>query len=347
MTTRYGTGCLPQPEDARDHKYVAAAAPSSNNPVDLRPFCPPVRDQGLLSSCTAFGSTELVNFVRTKNNQTAWYPSPLFTYYATRVIEGTTESDNGAYIRDAIKSTVQYGTALEREWPYVMGFVNKRPPDEVWASAEKHQTLEYLSIGYSKSQFVGCLREGYPFVFGMNLYSSFMSDETTRTGYVRLPDPEKEEAQGGHCMLAVGYFFDDKGCDYIIAQNSWGEEWGDKGYCYIPMGCFLRDTFDYWTIRSIENEASDVSDLDYNKQKPLPTPEVTPQVTPEVVPVPVPVPAPVPVPTVVNPPVPAPTNVDPVVVVPPSEDTSGRDTLGFILAVIGTLILAALFFFVG
>jgi C1A family cysteine protease len=334
IITQKGTGCLPQPEDHRDHKYACGVSASSTEPVDLRPFCASVRDQGLLNSCTAFGSTTLVDFVRNKNKQTQWYPSPLFTYYATRTIEGTTELDNGAYIRDAIKSTVQYGTALEREWPYVMGFVNKRPPEEVWASAEKHQTLEYLSVGYSKSQFVGCLREGYPFVFGMNLYSSFMSEETAATGYVRLADPEKEEAQGGHCMLAVGYFFDKSGCDYIIAQNSWGDSWGDKGFCYIPMGCFLRDTFDYWTIRSIENEAGDISDKNYKK--------------PEIIPVPAPIPEPVPVPTVVNPPVPVPTNVDPLVVVaPPSADDSGRDTLGFILALVGTAILIALFFILG
>lgn len=328
-----GTGCLPQPKDARDHKYVARVGAGVPETIDLRPFCPSVRDQGLLSSCTAFGSTELVDFVRNKNNQTKWYPSPLFTYYATRLIEGTTESDNGAYIRDAIKSTVKYGTALEREWPYVMGFVNKRPPEEVWASAEKHQTLEYLSVGYAKNEFLACLREGYPFVFGINLYSSFMSEEVAYTGYVRLADPAKEESQGGHCMLAVGYFFDKSGCDYIIAQNSWGDSWGDKGFCYIPMGCFLRDTFDYWTIRSIENEITDVSDRDYKKPEPVPTPEV--------------VPTPVPVPTVVNPPVPAPTNVDPVIVTPPSKDEGGRDTLGFILALVGTAILISLFFFLG
>ena len=326
-------GCNPQPKDHRDRKYVAASHPGANENIDLRPFCPPVRDQGLLSSCTAFGSTELVDFVRNRHDQTKWYPSPLFTYYATRLIEGTTESDNGAYIRDAIKSTVTYGTALEREWPYVMGFVNKRPPEEVWASAEKHQTLEYLSVGYAKSEFVSCLRDGYPFVFGINLFSSFMTDDTASTGYVRLPDPVKEELQGGHCMLAVGYFFDEKGCDYIIAQNSWGDSWGDKGYCYIPMGYMLgSNTYDYWTIRSIENAADDVSDKDYKKPEPAvvpvvdpPTPQVTPEVTPQVIPV---EPAPLPTP-------------DPISPVEPS--VHKERNIGLIIAIVGTLILAGLF----
>ncbi len=34
---------------------------------------------------------------------------------------------------------------------------------------------------------------------------------------------------GRHAMLIVGYTG-----NFYILKNSWGEGWGDKGYCYVP-----------------------------------------------------------------------------------------------------------------
>mmetsp|Transcript_35777 Transcript_35777/g.6450 ORF Transcript_35777/g.6450 Transcript_35777/m.6450 type:complete len:98 (-) Transcript_35777:35-328(-) len=51
-------------------------------------------------------------------------------------------------------------------------------------------------------------------------------------------------SQVNHAVLAVGYGVTDDGEDYWIVKNSWGTDWGDKGYFKIKRGaneCGLAD----------------------------------------------------------------------------------------------------------
>ena len=51
-----------------------------------------------------------------------------------------------------------------------------------------------------------------------------------RSGVIDVPRNLSKELN--HAVLLVGYDYDDKGMYWII-QNSWGEQWGDNGYCKI------------------------------------------------------------------------------------------------------------------
>lgn len=306
-------GCNADEPDDRDHLFaVARTEASSIFPIDLRSECNSVRNQGDLGACTAFGVTELFDFVRKKHKLTSWVPSALFTYYATRKLTNDTANDTGASVRNALKSTVSSGVARERVWPYDTSKFADNPPQEVWDDAEKHQTLEYLRLDDTdKNNFIKCLNDGYPFAFGLIVYPSFMGSSLRNKGVIPVPDINTEKAVGGHCMLAVGYKVDDDGKEYMIVQNSWGQYWGDGGYCYIPMEYFASNSsYDFWTIRLTEVCATDESD-------PEPTPE--PVVTPTPEPVPTPAPAPAPAPVVVVTPTPEPVPVPqpaPVVITP-------------------------------
>ncbi|MFY7786742.1 MAG: C1 family peptidase, partial [Thermoflexibacteraceae bacterium] len=101
------------------------------------------------------------------------------------------------------------------------------------------------------------LAEGYPIAFGIELFESF--DKVRRDGRVKLPNPQKEQHVGGHAMLCVGYLEKDQ---VFIVRNSWGEDWGDKGYCYVPYEYVLHSSFndgDNWVIKN-------VTDLDFGKE---------------------------------------------------------------------------------
>jgi hypothetical protein len=338
-------GCLKDKPDARDRKFVKTIHWTELQPIDLREFCPPVRAQGGLGSCTAFGATQLVDFLRRKNKFKNWLPSPLFTYYATRKAENTIEEDSGATIREAIKSTARDGVTMERIWPYDVKKFKQNPPEEVWINAEKHQSLEYLRIndGY-KSEFLGCLNDGYPFIFGLNLYTSFHSFQTVLTGIVSTPDIEKEKIIGAHCMMAVGWKKieqDGKEKEFLIVQNSWGLDWGDYGFCYIPLEYIMtNDSFDFWTIRLTEECAEDTEDLAPEPLKSTPIPEPS-KPNPEPIPTPNPEPIPTPNP---EPPKPEPPKPEPSVVDEYEKESIWKNPITyFLIGFIGFL----LFFFFG
>ena len=77
-----------------------------------------------------------------------------------------------------------------------------------------------------------------------------MSQEVARTGIAKMPEPN-EEFVGGHACLIVGYQEDTK---MLLIRNSWGEEFGMKGYFWLPYG-YVTEPYlsaDYWTIRLVE-----------------------------------------------------------------------------------------------
>ena len=343
-------GCIKDKPDPRDFKFLKTTHWTELSPIDLRPFCPPVRAQGHIGSCTAFASTQLFDFVRKKNKLVNWKPSPLFTYYATRKFANLQDQDSGASVREALKSTARDGVAMERHWPYNISKFKENPTEEAWINAEKHQTLEYSRVDdFDKSAFLGCLNDGYPFIFGIYLYTSFNSFQTVLTGIVPVPDKENEKRIGGHCMMAVGWKkmeYEGVEKEFLIVQNSWGDTWADKGFCYIPLEYIMsNDTFDFWTIRLTEECAEDTEDPEPTPEPPKPEP--VPEPTPEP-PKPEPVPEPVPEPPVTPTPVPEPPKPEPAPepsIVDEIENKSmwKKPTTYFMIG----FILFALFFFFG
>ena len=80
-------------------------------------------------------------------------------------------------------------------------------------------------------------------------YQSFESDEVASTGVMPLPAKD-EKLLGGHAVAAVG-FDDNKKC--MIVRNSWGEDWGDNGYFYMPYKFIINPAFcsDFWVVEKV------------------------------------------------------------------------------------------------
>jgi len=239
-------GWKPDVPDQRDFPFnklmrLARRLPIS---VDLREDCSPVEDQGSLGSCTACASAGLVEFLDLRSG-VAFDASRLFIYYNEREMEGTIDSDSGAYLRDAIKTLVNEGVCDEYLWPYTISKFRDRPSNLCYANALDHQILAYYRM-HTLGEMKTCLASGLPFMFGFAVYESFVSDTVDNTGKVPMPR-RNEQMLGGHAVMAVGYRDSDK---RFIIRNSWGSGWGMDGYFTMPYAYLdsRKLSGDFWAI---------------------------------------------------------------------------------------------------
>jgi C1A family cysteine protease len=241
-------GWVPDLPDQRDFLYAAPSEYQQKLPksVNLSKKCPPVYDQGPLGSCTANAIAAAIEFKQKKK----FVPSRLFIYYNERVMEGTVASDSGAQIRDGIKSVATLGAPPEKDWRYDIAKFRDTPPASAFRDAKSDLVTLYQRLIQDLNTMKGCLASGYPFVFGFTVYVSFEGEKVAKTGIVPMPASD-EKMVGGHAVMAVGY--DDRTREFLV-RNSWGTDWGLKGYFKMPYAYLTtaKLSTDFWTIRGVD-----------------------------------------------------------------------------------------------
>eukprot|EP00437_Effrenium_voratum_P006895 CAMPEP_0181421272 /NCGR_PEP_ID=MMETSP1110-20121109/13015_1 /TAXON_ID=174948 /ORGANISM="Symbiodinium sp., Strain CCMP421" /LENGTH=306 /DNA_ID=CAMNT_0023544337 /DNA_START=42 /DNA_END=962 /DNA_ORIENTATION=- len=269
LTTTEKMGWIPDLPDHRDlhmtfaskeaPKEIKKKSEGSKEIVDLRPLNGgfPIFNQGHLGSCTANALAAAFHF--SLHKQTVedhadfkdFTPSRLFIYYNERYVEGSVDRDAGAMLRDGIQVMERLGVCPEKVWHYddKDGFFKKQPDKNCYELAQKCKVKGYAHVAQNVDQMKACIKHGYPFVFGFTVMTSFSGD-VAKTGKMVMPQPG-DKIRGGHAVCAVGY---DDFQQCFIVRNSWGAEWGDKGYFYMPYEYISKENLahDFWAINWVE-----------------------------------------------------------------------------------------------
>lgn len=239
--------------DPRDFRF-SLPIPVKLKSVDLRETCnfPEIFNQGQTNSCTGNSTSfhlsgNVLNHHVQNEVQINLPLSRLFLYYGGRKAIGEENQDNGAQIRDVFKATANVGVCSEDIWQFRPRNVTVKPSAEAYEEAIKFKSLEYKRLNNTRQELVGCLLEGFSFVFGFQVFESFESQEVADTGEVELPQ-SGERRIGGHAVCGVGY---DLEKDRFIVANSWGKEWGKDGYFTIPANyiCDPKLASDFWVTK--------------------------------------------------------------------------------------------------
>ncbi len=190
--------------------------------VRLREF--PVRDQGQQGSCVAFAMMAIAQNL--EYHDSTMLKTNLSTQYAYN--QRVNYPSEGMYISDAMRIIKENGVVRESDFSYGGSHVGGRDkiPQKVFELGQKYKMGEVVWIntldGLKKSIF-SC-NAGIILTFKVYNYSQHF----WRQG-------NGDELIGHHAVAAVGY---DDAKQHIIIQNSWGNDWGDRGYTYLPYDEF-------------------------------------------------------------------------------------------------------------
>lgn len=240
--------------DSRDHMFTAVA-PSLPANVDLRIYASTIEDQGQLGSCTGNAIAGAIELIDRKNRKTLDV-SRLFIYYEERVLEGTINYDAGAYIRDGIKVCYQKGAPLESLWPYNLRKWASRPTTAAYTDAAKRKVTGYQRcVDFTAVKNAVAL--GNPVIIGFDVYESFEQGAwqyANGNGLMPYPNTTAEQLLGGHAVCIVGYNDNLDGGRFIV-RNSWGTNWADRGYFYMPYQVIQNTSMssDFWVISAVKN----------------------------------------------------------------------------------------------
>jgi len=191
-----------------------------------------VKDQASCGSCWAFSATgnmEGVYFVAHKKLPSLSEQQLVDCEKDCMIYPGTTEKVcdegcDGGLMPNAFTYAIREGMMTEKEYPY-KGVDQDCKYD---ASKATYHFSDWKFIDADEDSMVAALNTQGPLSVGVDAtYWSFYSGGI----YKSLCSTDRMN----HGVLLVGYGVEN-GTNYWIVKNSWGEDWGEKGYIRLVRG---------------------------------------------------------------------------------------------------------------
>ena len=220
--------------DLREARDPAAFRGPLPERADVSASVPAPRAQADTSTCTSWGATygAASQALRRAGGSKTLILSPAFTY---NQVSGDPSCRTGTSVSKTLDLLRTSGGLPIEEFVYDAGWCGRQP-----TPAERRRALQFRIAGWSRfsakdlSAVKSQLARGAPVIFSMRTGSRLRGHRGD--GVI-----ESDNAPiYGHTMLVVGY--DDTRKAFRI-QNSWGRDWGERGYAWF--------SYEFWT-RSVE-----------------------------------------------------------------------------------------------
>ncbi|GMT34726.1 hypothetical protein PFISCL1PPCAC_26023, partial [Pristionchus fissidentatus] len=200
---------------------------SVNRPAEhsWRSKATPAKNQGSCGSCWAFAT---VAAVETAN---AIAGNPLIGLSEQEMIECDTRNSGcrGGVRSYAMSFVVQTGLVPDSSYPYT----GKEGEQCHIGNATRVHIKDFRLLSQSEDAMADWLFKTGPITFGMNVTKSLYA---YRSGVFRPTEADcQTKSDGSHAVTLMGYG-SERGQDYWLVKNSWGDYWGDSGYFKLARG---------------------------------------------------------------------------------------------------------------
>ncbi len=222
---------------------MSAALPRA---VDLKTvgFLPPIGDQGNQPSCVAWAvgystATFLAAQKGSVNPNTSLRQASPSDLYAKLQQISPTSCRDGTLITDACDILIRDKVSTLQDAPY------NDASCPVPRTNKQFGIQAYRRLNSSDGQAIRlALFDKRVLPIGAKVYSDFVSFGTgnSRTGIYRIAGTL---TNSGHAMAVIGY--DDDRQAYLV-MNSWGTDWGDRGYFWFDYNSFQTSVFEVYSV---------------------------------------------------------------------------------------------------
>jgi hypothetical protein len=186
------------------------ALPEPPLSASLRSKCPPVLDQDPIESCAAFAFTGALRFLHLRNGLDEPL-SPLFCYYATRVLieKEQTGDDSGCKADAVVEALENYGVCVESVWPYDTAKFAVEPPASAFDDAAKRKLVKAYRVTTLRAMKVS-IADGYPVPVAFPVARSVgygndaVLSPTWRTGRFPVPTAAPGDVPAGASGASAG-----------------------------------------------------------------------------------------------------------------------------------------------
>lgn len=223
---------------------VALAPPKS---VDLRETWWSINNQEDTGSCVGWATADgLVRYVLTKAGKISETDllSPRHVWMASKETDEITNrpetfiEEAGTTLKAAVDVARKTGVSLMSQLPFhIATAMYKGPENQFYASCSTRKVAAYFNLRKDLKRWKQALAGGSPILAALHVDASW-DDASDHGGKIDTFKPNT--VRGGHAICIVGYRTDGR----FIVRNSWGTNWGDKGFGYLKPSYIAAAFFD-------------------------------------------------------------------------------------------------------